>query len=274
MSFRRILPVFLILLLLASAALAQAPELRGYDKEQKNSYLYVTFGQYPYSKEGETAPVIWRVLGPGVPGTDDVINAANAPGRKDEKYANIDTDIPQDMQDVYCLMTEYIIDVVLYHDKKDVVDGPALDYVDTIIYQSMNNEIIDRLFTAAEQSVLVEMPERGLLGLPTRKGELFREDYGFVTEDFVKLARRSATGTPYAFAQGLKRIKGNSWYWTADWRRYGARWIVGDNGHISVSGSNREGGIRPVCYIHAGMLECTGGSGTLEDPYRLSVRSE
>ena len=86
------------------------------------------------------------------------------------------------------------------------------------------------------------------------------------------LPRRCTTGTPYAFAQGLRRINDKSWYWTTDWRAPGRRWIVGDNGHISVSGLDREGGIRPICYVKTDMLAIAGGEGTLENPYVLTLR--
>lgn len=271
---RRFSLLALLLALFAPAALADAPALRGYTQDRSlpyaQRYQYVTFGTYPTEADGTAAPVLWRVLGPGTPGEDDVINASNAPKRTDPKVPNGD-DFTQDMQDVYCLMAESILDMVFYHDVRDMVGGPGLDYVDTMMYRELNGPVLDRLLTDAEQTALVPMPQRGLLGLPTRKGELFRADYGFVSEDFTPSVTRQAQGTPYAYAQGLKRIKGNSWYFTADWRRYGARWIVGDNGHISVSGVDRFGGIRPVCYVHADKLTVLGGSGTMDDPLLLTV---
>ena len=262
-------------LLLLMPDRASAVLLRGFTgldpKHSSDGYQYVTFGRYPYEKDGTEAPVLWRVLGPGTPGEDDVINEGSAPPRKWKKAANTDAPGGEDA-DVYCLMSEYILDMVLYHDVKDTDRGPALDYVDSLMYQSMNGDFLGRLFTPEEQAVLVWMPQRGLLGLPTRKGELFRADYGFTPEDFTEWQARRAVGTPYAYGQGLKRIAHYSWYFTADWRRYGSRWIVGDNGHISVSGVNRKGGVRPVCYVHADRLQALGGSGTMEDPLRLQVR--
>ena len=269
---RKAFLLLLVLLCVSAAAAADMPALRAFDAEQSPQYLYVTFGLYPQGKNGEEAPVIWRVLGPGMPGESDVINAANCPDRNAVLEVNGDP-FTEETQDVYALLSEYIIDFITYHPKKDK-NGKPLDYVNSQMYQTMNTEVIHRLFTAGEQSTLVEMPERGLLGLPSRKGELHREDYGFINEDFMKWKTRIATGTPYAFAKGLRNIEGNSWYWTTDWRRYGYRWINGDDGHISVSGVDREGGIRPVIYVHTGMLDCAGGAGTLEDPYRLSVKAE
>ena len=277
MSSRQRSALFFFLFLLLCAPLCAAQDaasssLHGYNAET-HTYQYVTFGQYPYDSEGGIAPVLWRVLGPGIPGESDVINMEDANEFKlaGDKYPN--EDMPDEAyQNVYCLMSEYIIDMVLYHDVRDEADGPALNYSDAMIFDTLNGEVISTLFTKQEQAALVSMPERGLLSVPSRKGELFRRDYGFIDEDFVKIPRRTAKGTPYAIAQGLRRIKGNSWYWTTDWRRYGSRWIVGDDGHISVSGLDREGGIRPICYIRADMLTILGGDGTMENPYQLSIQ--
>lgn len=271
MRLHVLVSVFLALALLCSCAAADTFSPAGYNSET-HSYQYVTFGSYPYTAEGEALPLLWRVLGAGVPGHDDVLVAEEAAAFNKDKYANGD-DFTEETQDVLCLMTEYIIDTVLYHDARDELGGEALDYIDTLIYRTMNGEVISRMFTDEEQSVLVNMPGRGRLSPASRKGELFRRDYGFADGDFTKDRRRCATGTPYAFAQGLRHISGAySWYWTTDWRRYGARWIVGDDGHISVSGLDREGGIRPVCYVHADMLKVVGGDGTMENPYQLAVR--
>lgn len=270
MSLRvRMLLAALLLIVLPVCACASMPELHGYDKNEQE-YIYVTFGRYPTGKNGEVEPVIWRILGTGMPGEGDIINQSNLPPKGYKKIPNVDT-ISEENADVYCLMTQSIIDVLLYHPTRDEQDGPALDYVDSLIYDTLNTDVISTLFTAEEQAVLVPMPERGLLGLPSRKGELYALEYGFANEDFCKSVRRSARGTPYAYAKGLKRVAGNSWYWTTDWRAPGRRWIVGDDGHISVSGVNREGGVRPICYVHMNRLTCSGGTGTLENPYVLSA---
>ena len=239
------------------------------DRYGDDAYQYVSFGRYPNEKDGTAAPLLWRVLGPGAPARGDVIDASNEPGRSWKKVAS-DDDLSGENADVYCLMTEYIIDFILYHDVRDEPGDGGLDYENTLMYRSLNGEVLSAMLTPEEQKVLVPMPERGLLALPCRRGELFRTDYGFPAEDFTESRTRRATGTPYAFSQGLRRISGPySWYFTADWRRPGFRWIVGDNGHISVSGVNRRGGVRPIVYVHADRLKSEGGSGTKEDPLRL-----
>ena len=90
MMVRKLARILALLLLLAPAALAEdAPLLRGYD-EATRKYEYATFGVYPYGENGEEAPVLWRVLGWGVPAEDDVISRSNYPKRDEKKYANKD----------------------------------------------------------------------------------------------------------------------------------------------------------------------------------------
>ena len=269
MKICRLISLLILLALSLSCAQAEEPSLTGYNSETRK-YQYALFGQYPYTEEGESAPVLWRVLGPGAADETDIIHERNVRDFNEKKYANKDVLEGEDAN-LICLMTEYIIDTVMYHEVKDEKDTP-LDYPDAAIYGALNGEVIDTLFTKEEQDILAEMPDRGLLSAPSRKGELFNNAYGFVSEDFGEHPRRCTTGTPYAFAQGLRMINGNSWYWTTDWRRYGYRWIVGDNGHISVSGCDREGGIRPICYVHADRLTITGGTGTKDDPFVLAVK--
>ena len=268
--------LFAVFLALCCAAAAEAAELRGYaGKSGKNTdegYQYVTFGRYAYEADGAEAPVLWRVLGKGTPAEDDVIDAANVPDRKWKKTPNGDPEL-EGAEDVYCLMTDAIVDFLLHNETADELGGTALDYEDSLLYRTLNGEVLERMFTPEERAALVFMPDRGYLAPPTRKGELFRADYGFVAEDFTPWQARRAKGTPYALSKGLRRIKqGYCWYFTADWRRYGARWIVGDNGHISVSGVDREGGIRPVIYVQADMLEAVGGAGTAEEPLALTAK--
>lgn len=284
-SLRKLLPALLLLLLLAPGAVAQMPQLRGYDASQAQKYIYVTFGNYFSDGYGSYGPVLWRVLGPGIPGEDDV--STDGVGEEDNalKAANEDV-ITAENADVFCLMTEYIIDFHQYNEVRDTRDGEALTYKDSEMYRYITGtsreldaegkptSILGWLFTQDEQAVLMDMPERGLISLPSRKGELFRRDYGFMNEDFRECLRRQATGTHFAFDQGLKYIVDAwSWYFTTDRRRVGFRWIVGDNGHTSVAGADREGGVRLVCYPHTSQLECLGGSGTVSDPYRLVTRS-
>ncbi len=278
---RKALLVFLLMIAAACYAKAEMPELRGYDSSLSQKYIYVTFGNYFTDGYGGYGPVLWRVLGPGIPGEDDVSTDGIGEDDNSLKSANEDVITPEN-EDVYCLMTEYIIDFHLYNEVRDTRDGEPLAYEDSELYRFCNETSLARdengepigllgwLFTPDERAVLMDMPGRGLVSPPSRKGELFRIDYGFLNEDFRECLNRQATGTYYAFDQGLKYIVDVwSWYFTTDRRRVGFRWIVGDNGHTSVAGADREGGVRLVCYPHMDQLTCIGGTGTKDDPYQL-----
>ena len=283
----RICALALVLLLPVQGTLADMPELRGYDVSQSRDekYMYVTFGNYFSDGYGGFGPVLWRVLGKGVPAAEDV-STYYADNDNVGKAANEDVITPEN-EDVWCLMTEYIIDFHRYNAVRDTRDGKALEYKDSEMYRFLNDQSLERdengkpvgllgwLFTKNEIASLVYMPDRGYVSLPSRRGELFRFDYGFINEDFREWLPRQATGTLYAFDQGLKYIVDQwSWYYTTDRRRVGFRWIVGDNGHTSVAGAEREGGVRLVCYPHMDMMECLGGSGTKNDPYRLVTKND
>lgn len=107
MTVKKLACVLVCLLLCASVASAQEEALlHGYD-ETARQYEYATFGVYPYGENGEEAPLLWRVLGQGVPGEDDIISKDNYPSRKEKKYANQD-ELTEDNDDIFLLMTEYI----------------------------------------------------------------------------------------------------------------------------------------------------------------------
>ncbi len=231
---------FLFSLLPARAETASPSQFRGHQPGQ--GYQYVLFGVYPTDEDGNMAPVLWRVLG-----------AENG---------------------TLCLMTEAIIDFLDFHDVKDTDPDAPLDYADSLLNKTCNDLCVNQLFSREEQACLVEMENgRGLLSAPTKK-ELCHTEYGFKATGAGPDPIRQARGTAYAYHKGLQTIvkTGNSWYWTTDRRRPGYRWIVGDNGHLSVSGIARGGGLRPVCYVRVDLLSIQSGSGDKADPFRLAVR--
>ncbi len=222
------------------SALADGVELRGYTKKEK--YQYITFGSYPTQEDGTEGPVLWRVLG---------------------------------VEDgVACLMTQYVIDFIPFNDRKDKKAEGPLEYRDALICKTLNEETVKVLFDETDQTALRAMEDgRGVLSVPSKE-ELHRVEYGFKNGDFTVDNNRFAQGTPYAYGKGLVKFleTGGSWYWTTVWRRPGFRWIVGDNGHISVTGIARPGGLRPICYVKESMLVFRAGTGTKEDPYQARVK--
>lgn len=232
---KRFFALCMALCLLAGGALADTESVRGYQKGE--GYQYVTYGRYPYEEDGTVRPQLWRVL---------------------------------TVEDgIAFLITEEIIDFVQYHSQKDKDKENPLRYEDTLMYAFCNGEMLDALLTERERAALVPLSgERGLIGLGTCE-ELQNPATGFSRAKYTEDRRRQAVGTPYAYARGLRRIdrKGHSWYFTADWRRLGFRWIVGDNGHISCVGSDRFGGVRPVMYVDLIRVRSASGDGTADSPF-------
>lgn len=230
---KRFLCLLLLLALLPCAGTAET--VRGYEKGEE--YQYVVFGRYPYDEDGTVKPLLWRVL------------------------------IVRD--GVAFMITDAIIDFIQYNLVKDTDKNDPLDYPDSLIAQYCLGEGLRTMFTAEEQTALTDMGGgRGVLSLATTE-ELQNPETGFSRAKYTVDKRRHAKGTPYAYAKGLKKIvaQGYSWYWTADWRRLGFRWIVGDNGHISCVGSDRFGGLRPVIYADLSKVQNASGKGTADDPY-------
>ena len=72
------------------ATLTDAQRLvRGYDADL--GYIYINYGRYPYEADGTVAPILWRVL-----------------GVDEDGYA--------------LLLTEYVIDFAMYHEKKVTIE--------------------------------------------------------------------------------------------------------------------------------------------------------
>ena len=217
---------------------AETIEWRGYLK--KGQYQYVLFGTYPTQKDGTTEPVLWRILG---------INDG-----------------------VACLMTEYVVDFIVFNQEKDTDLANPLPYKESYICKLLNEQIVYEMFTEDERCYLVEMEDgRGLLSVPTVMCELRNPEYGFLNGNYTVDKRRQAKGTPYAHQKGLVKASGNanSWYWTTDWRKPGYRWIVGNNGHISVHSILKHGGLRAICYVDILKIACFSGTGTRTDPFQI-----
>ena len=235
---RRFLCLLTAMLFVTSGTATAHAQLRGY--ERNHGWEFVLWGEYPYEADGTPENVMWRVLTVS--------------------------------DDVAFMITESIIDFVHYHSEKDTDPERPLNYVDTLMSRFCNEECLSTMFSADEQAALIEMEDgRGKLSCPTFD-ELTDTATGFPSGK-GKNTRRNAWGTPYAYHKGLKKLGSNrcSWYFTATWRRPGFRWIVGDDGHISVVGSDRIGGVRPVIRLDLSKIEIVSGDGTRNAPYLLEI---
>ena len=196
---------------------------------------YVAFGRYPHLADGTEAPIVWRVL--------------------------------ETVDGVVYLMSEYILDVSKLH--HDAERYPGWDKADLNAW--LQTDFVEKAFDEGEAAALSETAE-GIVSLPS-SDDLKNKAFGLGTD----LTRRTI-GTPWADAQGLffYRHKKHSPYWTrtpSD-RPHAHRTIKleGNLGYLGVTNSDM--GIRPVIWLQADMVEVSGGSGTLADPYVLVVRPE
>ena len=213
--------------------------LRGYDADSK-TYVYLTFGSYPFEKDGAVQPCLWRVLA------------------IENNYA--------------FLLNEYVVEFQPFHSVK--VDQE--DWPDYGLYTYMNTTMAERMFTPQEQACLRDTYELGRLFILSNK-EFMTSAYGFRPILTEVEWERECPPTPYAKSQDGSYVheNGNTWYWSRTCRHTAAggyEYILGYNGHISMSGFTRIGGVRPACYVDCAMLDQATGSGTLEDPYTFQVR--
>lgn len=238
----RLIAMLLALLMLgASAAVAEEPALRGYDK--KDGYVYLQLGEFTQTADGGVLPVIWRVLA-----------------------------VEEDRAFV---VSEYVLEARrIHHDDKEWENTNA-DFTQTELWDYMNNEFAGKVFTEEELALIVDTEEYGRLFLLT-SDNLKDKSLGFGTD-----ASRKAWGTEWAKANGLfvyRTVhKSHSPYWTmtqSSSAKYAARCTKakGDIGWIRVVVADE--GMRPACYLDMTQLAITGGAGTLEDPYTIAQKVE
>ncbi|MBQ6959835.1 MAG: CapA family protein [Clostridia bacterium] len=238
----------LMLLLLGIMPLASA-ELQGYDKNR--GYDYVTMGSYPYTKEGEAKPVLWRVL-----------------SVEDGKAL---------------LLTEYILDAkqVIFENDQKVIEKHAFRrisaYDESDLYAWLNTEGIDILLGDDPlRGAVLEEPGLGFL-YPLRDEDYLNQSYGFENgrwgEALNAYPSHQAVCTPYAAAHNLYVDSRNkkSPYWCVAIKgatdyKFG---LVGYNGHISWGAYTniKVGGLRLAVRLDLSLIDIQSGTGTQSDPY-------
>ena len=100
--------------------------VRGYDADL--GYIYINYGRYPYEADGTVAPILWRVL-----------------GVDEDGYA--------------LLLTEYVIDFAMYHEKKVTIE----EWKGNTIYHTLNDEMRKVMFTDEELSAVLRGRDRARL---------------------------------------------------------------------------------------------------------------
>ena len=236
---------FLMILALALTgalpALADGETLKGYSKT--TGYQYVSFGAYPTDADGGRQPILWRVL-----------RAENG-----EAF----------------LLSEYILFAA-------AVDSDAAHYAGwegSDLYAYLNDTFKNDAFSAAEQQALLCRTEDQALVTLLSGDESKDAALGFSSN-----ALRQSESTAWAKrAQADKgaqltvyRVKG---------RQYSPWWLrtrstdnplqqrrvmdEGKTGRLAVDKAYN--GVRPAIYVALSQLETLSGSGTMEDPIRLSA---
>ena len=229
------------------AMAADAP--RGYVKGQ--GYQYVALGEYPYEKDGEVKPVLWRVL-------------ENKDGRA-------------------LLLTEYVIDTsqIIFETDEKVIKAHSYrrisSYAESDLYPLLNGEYIRRLFGDDPiQNALLEEPGLGRLFILTTE-QYLNTAYGFSANMWNEQKTRQAVGTPYATKQRnlYADASGKVSYWAATIKNpedYKLQ-LIGYNGHMSWGAYTRVNvGLRLAVRLDMAQLAITGGNGTKESPFTLAYQ--
>ena len=242
---RRILCLLLAALLLTASALAEG-ELRGYTAA--DGYVYVALGRYPQTAEGGVEPILWRVL-------------------------------TVDGEKAY-LCSEYVLFARPMHPDYTAYKTLGKDFGQTELCGYLNTVFSDEAFTEAELALLIPLETYGKVFLLDKedlkdKSIGMGTDNGAIRNGYIGLR---AWGTEYAIANGLYRFQnkygGHSPYWTRNQSTTDARHALctkdgGQLGHIVADRDNE--GVRPAVYLDLSRTIIGGGSGTLEDPYTLTL---
>lgn len=224
----------LLCALFCVAPAAARAALRGYSAAA--GYQYLELGTFPQTLENGREPIVWRVL------------SADA--------------------DTVLLLSEYVLQNRRVHFDDVAYERSGGDFAQTELYAYLNGEFM-RNFTDGERSMLQTGEDGALVTLLTRD-DLNNKAYGFTGDR----ARRGLP-TAYALHNGLfQYTNGSSPYWTrtqSETRAYGAVCTKenGNLGYIRVVVQNE--GCRPCVRLDARLIGINGGSGTLDDPFRVSA---
>lgn len=228
---------FLAMMLIMACLLTgvlAAGEISGYDK--KAGYVYVTFGQYPQGADGAVLPIRWRVL------------------RVEGTTAHLLSDLVLDVHPVES-------------------DATGFDGWETAELRSWMEETFgEAAFGEEEQTALVADEQGERVTLP--EADTLKD----AALGFARDKDRTTQATPYAQAQGIKTYnRGEAAYWMrtrSTSNRSSQRLVIsgGKLGYLNVASPDI--GIRPVVALSLDIMEVTGGSGTQDDPYQLSVSKE
>lgn len=237
-------------------------ELRGYDKDA--GYVYVTLGSYPQTLDGGTVGdpmAAWKWKGSVLKNTE---------GLTPEAEPILWRVLASDEEKIY-LLSEYILfaspmqlDYKAYKKEKG-----AYALTDQCIL--LNGEFAATAFTQEELNMFLPREDFGKIFILSTD-ELKNKDYGFTGNK-----ARKAWATEYAvrvtgafvYKQAEKCC---SPYWTRTQsasNKQAANCTKQDGSIGYYTTTNPEEGARPALWLKNGAFTIDGGSGTMEDPYRI-----
>lgn len=244
---RRLLVTCLALLLLPLVALAS--QVRGYQKGE--GYQYLQMGTYPQGKAGEEAPVLWRIL--------DVTDGEAL------------------------LLTEYVLDAqqVIFETDEEVIKARTYRRIESFAQSDLcawlNEVMLPNILGDTGLSDALVAGENGKL-YPLTDKQFLTATFGFGTARYGVSKTRYGKVTPYATARGVYSDRqGNAPYWVAavkaadDYKLQ----IVGYDGHLSYGAYTRVNiGLRPAVLLALNRCEITGGDGSIEAPFTVSLAAD
>ena len=193
---------------------------------------YVQFGTYKTQADGGTAPILWKLL------------SDNANG--------------------VLLLSEYVLDA-----RPVQSEGRFNGYEYSEIRRWLEGEFFEQAFVPGEQALIAVEDGAPLVTLPSVE-ELLKKDGGFFDTEGLR-----ARPTPYAVRQGVQKYAGgDASYWTRSRSQSNAnsqRRVMekGSFGYSPASYSNI--GVRPMLRLTPGALADARGTGSLNDPFILSL---
>jgi len=208
--------------------------LRGWNEEE--GYQYLQYGAYP--QEYADQPILWRVL-----------------TVKDGRML---------------LLSELILDARPF-DGREEDEGRTNEWAESELYAWLNNEFIKEAFTQMDRGLILDNGAAGKVFIPS-DAEISTPAYGFGSVKYEPDPNRRATGTPYAFENGLWKSEGGSEYST-----YYTRAKPNSKNVLHINTAGKAGlarvertnvGVRPAMWLSVQFLPFTEGEGTLEDPFR------
>ena len=224
--------LLLTCLLLCGAACGEEAGLSPYQSKTKK-WTYVTFGRYPAGKNGEEAPILWRVL--ETDGTKALL----------------------------------LSDKILFAGRIDGEDNPYAGWESSEMYGYLNGEFLNAAFLSSERAALLPQEDGALVSLPDVE-DLRNRAYGFV-DDHARRAQGTEYARENGL-QVYSGSRKDSPYWTRTLspNHKDAHRRVMDEGVLGYLNVTRdELGARPMVLVSLADASLVSGSGTDDDPYAL-----